>query len=100
LKFTERRNASGEDSKRATSIFINGKKVVSDMDVAATAGGFQKAVDLVFNDIEPRNGVIEIRFSNEHGGEAGVQALEVGPGTGGQGAKPVSVPAVSQPGSN
>jgi len=100
LKFTERRNASGEASKRATSIFINGKKVVSDMDVAATAGGFQKAVDLVFNDIEPRNGVIEIRFSNEHGGEAGVQALEVGPGTGGQGAKPVSVPAVSQPGSN
>jgi hypothetical protein len=100
LKFAERRKELGEASKRATSIFINGKKVVSDMDLAATAGGFQKAADLVFNNIQPRNGAIEIRFTNEHGGEAAVQALEIGPGTGGQGAKPVSVDSVSKPGGN
>jgi hypothetical protein len=100
LKFAERRNDSLEVLKRATNVFINGRKVVGDMDVAGTAGGFQKAVDLVFNNIEPRSGVIEVRFSNEHGGEAAVQALEVGPGAGGQGAKPVSAQAVSQHGGN
>jgi hypothetical protein len=52
----------------------------------------------VFNEIEPANGIIEVRFSNPHGGEAAVQALEVGPGSGGQGAKPVSVRAGALPG--
>jgi len=34
--------------------------------------------------------VIEIRFSNQHNGEAIVQAIEVGPGPGGKGARPVT----------
>jgi hypothetical protein len=54
-------------------------------------------VDLVFNDLEPRNGIIEIRLTGservENGntmrGEAFLQALEVGPGRGGRGAKPI-----------
>jgi hypothetical protein len=76
--------------------------VVERLDVAAMAGGANRAVDLVFNDLAPRNGVIEIRFTAARispadttaRGEAFVQALEIGPGSGGQGAKPVSASAV------
>ena len=42
-------------------------------------------------DIEPKNGVIEVRFSNDLGGDAMVQALEVGTGPGAAGAKPVTL---------
>jgi hypothetical protein len=58
-------------------------------------------VDLVFNDIAPSNGVIEIRFTSARTsingqsvrGEAFVQALEIGLGEGGKAATPISVPA-------
>ena len=78
------------------SIAINGQPVVSQMDVAATAGGPQRAVDLVFNDIQPRNGVIDIRFTGGDAdmslpGEAFVQAIEVGQGRSDEGAVPVTV---------
>ena len=65
-----------EDGIVATSIVIQGKEVVRDLDVAATAGGYGRAVDLVFNDIKPRNGLISIRFFNPHGQSALVQAIE------------------------
>jgi len=79
-------------------ILINGQRVVKKLDVAATAGGPNRAADLVFNDIAPRNGVIEVRFKAARvadgdklfRGEAFVQALELGPGNGGKGAQPVS----------
>lgn len=91
LKFAETR---GVDAKaRAVTVCINGKEVVADMDVAATAGGMFKAVDLVFNEVNPSHGAIEVRFINKHGGEAMVQALEVGPGDGGASASPVCLPA-------
>jgi hypothetical protein len=55
-------------------------------------------VDLVFNNLEPRNGIIEVRLTGwerlENGktlrGEAFLQALEIGTGSGGRGAIPVS----------
>jgi hypothetical protein len=79
-------------------IRINGERVVERLDVIATAGGLNRAVDLVFNNIAPRNGVIEIRFKSARaiggGREAFVQALEVGPGDGGKGATPISAPAL------
>ncbi len=93
LKFAATR---GQDPKRkCVSVEINGQRVVTRMDVAATAGGPNKAVDLVFNDIAPRNGVIDVRFLGgdpDQGirGEAFCQAIEVGPGSGGEGAKPVT----------
>jgi hypothetical protein len=59
------------------------------MGIAATAGGFDRAVDLVFNGIQPQNGMISIRFRNQSNGEATAQAVEIGPGNGGEGAKPV-----------
>ncbi len=72
------------------TIYINGQRVVNRMDVAATAGGRNKAVDLSFNNLTPRNGIIDIRFA---GSEAFVQAIEVGPGDdpNGPGATPVTV---------
>jgi hypothetical protein len=94
LKFAA---ARGLDTNRnCITLAINGKEVVKKMDVMATAGGPNRAVDLVFNDIEPRNGVIDFRFTGGDPkagivGEAFVQAIEVGPGSGGAGATPVSV---------
>ena len=97
LKFASSR-AQNSARSSGMGLTINGKEVVRDMDVVATAGGPNRAFDLVFNDIEPRNGVIEARFSA--GGpdrgiasHAFVQAMEVGPGAGGTGATPVPVAA-------
>jgi len=81
-------------------ISINGRRVVERFDVSATAGGLDRAVDLVFNDLEPRNGIIEVRLTGAERlddgepvrGQAFLQALEIGPGKDGHGAKPVSVP--------
>ena len=71
------------------------------MDVYATGGpntphNSRRAFDLVFNDIQPKNGIIEIRFG---GGkirgwqtEAMIQAIEIGPGTGPESTvKPIKV---------
>ena len=80
---------SRRPGKLATSIDIQGKTVAADVDIAATAGGLGKAVDLVFNDIKPKNGVIAIRFWNRFSGEAMVQAIEIGPDRSEPGVKPV-----------
>jgi len=77
LKFAANRGLN--TCENCVSIAINGQPVVSRMDVAATAGGVQRAADLVFNEIQPRNGVIDIRFTGGHpelalAGEAFVQA--------------------------
>jgi hypothetical protein len=90
LKFAETQYSGA--NQRSITIFINGRKVAEDFDVFATAGGANKAVDLVFNDLEPQNGVLSIRFVGNkivgYPGEATVQAVEVGPGNGGAGATP------------
>jgi hypothetical protein len=91
LKFA---NGRGYDTKaNCITILVNGKEVVKKMDVDATAGGANKAVDLVLNDLYPTNGVIEIRFIggdpyNGTPADAFVQAIEVGSGNGGTGATP------------
>ncbi|MHC1768544.1 MAG: malectin domain-containing carbohydrate-binding protein [Verrucomicrobiia bacterium] len=100
LKFAASR---GLDTRtNCFDIRINGERKVERLDVAATAGGPNRAVDLVFNDLTPKNGVLEFRFtaarfSNEDTtarGEAFIQALEIGPGDGGTGATPVSVAGI------
>ena len=61
LKFAATR---GLDTRtNCFDIRINGRRVAERLDVAATAGGPDRAVDLVFNDLAPANGVIEIRFT-------------------------------------
>jgi hypothetical protein len=69
------------------NIHLNGREVAHGFDVATTAGGPNKATNLVFHHISPRNGAVEIRFtaaSFAEGGtadsaEAFAQALEVVP---------------------
>ena len=95
LKFAAARGA--DTANQCFDIRINGRKAVDRLDVAAKAGGPNRALDLVFNGIEPRNGIIEVRFTGKmtapsHGprnGQAFVQALEVGLGDGGPGAVPL-----------
>jgi hypothetical protein len=93
LKFAETRIVKSRNMTAPLTIHINGKKVVANMDIAATAGGVNRAVDLVFNNLEPQHGIIDIRFSGSDRGEAIVQAIEVAPGEGGEGATPTSAPA-------
>jgi hypothetical protein len=74
-----------DTKKNPVSVEICGKRVLTKMDVAGKAGGTNKAFDMVFNDIAPRNGVIDIRFvggdpDKPGSGDAFIQALEVGPG--------------------
>jgi hypothetical protein len=87
LKFAESRALTPD--QRAETIFINGKEAVTGLDVQATAGGPGKAADLVFNGISPASGVISLRFLATYRGEAMVQAVEIGPGDGGAGSRPV-----------
>jgi hypothetical protein len=95
--------AAGRGPKTSASCFdirINGQPVVERLDVAATAGGMDRAMDLVFNQIAPRNGIIEVRLASVSGpmggkltsGDAFVQALEVGLGDEPPGATPVCRP--------
>jgi len=104
LKFAATRGI--DTQKNCFNICLNGREVARNVDVAATAGGPNKAVDLVFDHVVPENGVISIRFTSPRvaegdqvvRGDAFVQAIEVGSGTGGRGATPVSSAAASRAG--
>ena len=93
-----------DTGKNCFDIRLNGREVARNLDVTATAGGANKAVDLVFNNVTPENGVIVIRFTSPQvaaggqaaRGEAFVQAIEVGPGFGGRGATPISSTAADR----
>lgn len=113
MKFAE--NQYLEASQRAFSVYVNGEKKIDRMDIVATvaksaayqrtlqsksvAGIFRRpirhALDVVLNDIEPRNGIIDLRFVGETidgvPSEAILNALEVGQGDGGEGSAPVAV---------
>ncbi len=108
IKLMESRWVAAEE--RAMNIEINGQSVVRDLDIAATAAGrpaavvftanrtkiwdgLNRAVDLVFDHIQPRHGVIAIRFTGVNGKEAVVSAIEIGPGPGG----PASAPVTTRP---
>ncbi|MBI4601927.1 MAG: hypothetical protein HY721_08190 [Planctomycetes bacterium] len=91
LKLAETRSA--DVRLRLLTVVVNGEEVASRVDIAATAGGLNRAADLVFNGLEPAGGVIAVRFLGSEGGEAIVQAIEIGPGDGGEGARAVTVPA-------
>ena len=88
LKFCQARKPT-QPGGYATSIQIGGKAVAAGMDIAVTAGGLGKAVDLVVNDVRPQHGVIAVRFRGTTSSVAMIQAIEVGPGHSAAGAKPV-----------
>ncbi|MFB3826602.1 MAG: malectin domain-containing carbohydrate-binding protein [Bryobacteraceae bacterium] len=85
LKFAET-EVTGP-GQRVMDIYVNGERKAAAFDVFAAGGGAARPVDLVFNGIRPKNGVIDIRLAADrsHGcrAEAMLQALEVGPGDGG-----------------
>lgn len=92
-------NTRGLDThQHCFDILLNGRKVVEKFDVTATAGGSNKAVDLLFKNIMPSNGIVEVRFKGylisegdtTKRGEAFVQALEIGRHLRGKGATPIS----------
>lgn len=93
LKFAETQYQGPRE--RGITIAINDERRVEGLDVFATAGGANRAADLVFNSIRPQNGVIAIRFTGEKIGgqtrDAMVQAIEIGPGDGGEGATPFTL---------
>ncbi|MDB6059413.1 MAG: Di-glucose binding within endoplasmic reticulum [Verrucomicrobiales bacterium] len=87
-------NTRGKDThQNCFDILLNGKSVVEKFDVTATAGAPNQAVDLVFKNIAPSNGVVEVRFK---GAGAFVQALEIGKHLHGKGATPVSSTILKQ----
>ena len=77
LRFAERRSLS-DSTRRPMQISINGQERVHQLDVAAQAGGLHRALDLRFDQVRPRNGIIEVRLAAP-GGEAMLQAVEVLP---------------------
>lgn len=78
LKFASTSRTSPETHNIVT-VLINGKEVLTEMDVAEAAGGPLKAVDKIFKNISPQNGIIELRFKGCKDTEAIVQAVEIGP---------------------
>jgi hypothetical protein len=75
LRFAERRGLT-DPTRRPLQVFINGQEQVRQLDVAARAGGLHRALDMRFDQVRPRNGIIEVRLAAP-GGEAILQALEV-----------------------
>jgi hypothetical protein len=102
MKFAATRGLDAR--KHCFNISLNGREVVRNLDVLATAGGPNKAVDLIFDHLAPENGVLAIRLTGQPivegaaavRGEAFIQAIEIGPGSGGRGARPVDSAAASQ----
>jgi hypothetical protein len=78
LKFAE--TQLNGPRQRAMTIWINGKEMVEGFDIFATAGAANTPVDLVYNNVQPKNGVIEIRLAGE-----------VGTGDGGAGVSPKTI---------
>ena len=78
LRLAETRSPA-DPARKPMTIRINGRDVATAMDLAAKAGGFHKALELTFDGIQPKNGVIEVRFLGREGGKAMVQALELLP---------------------
>ena len=85
LKFASTPNLFSNDASsigvtnHIVTVLINGKEVITEMDVAKEAGGRFKALDKIFKNISPKNGIIEIRFKGCKNREAIIQAIEVGP---------------------
>jgi hypothetical protein len=96
LKFAETQYEGA--GQRGITIYVNGEEMTKGLDVWATAGGMNKAVDVVYNDVHPQNGAVAIRLvgSKINGcqQDAMIQALEIGPGEGGAGSTPKIISSV------
>ncbi|MGP8199215.1 MAG: malectin domain-containing carbohydrate-binding protein [Limisphaerales bacterium] len=66
---------------RPTTVLINGRTVLEDLNVRKEVGTF-RAYTREFQDIRPQNGIIELRFKSSPGHDAMIQALEIIPAGG------------------
>ena len=90
LRFAAASQRQIDTAKNRITVFINETRVVEELDVAARAGGKDRALDLLFVDLAPLHGMIEIRFTGQGMGaggesaaaEAFVQAIEIEPQSG------------------
>jgi arabinoxylan arabinofuranohydrolase len=77
LKFAETYfTAAGQ---RIFNLSINGTQVLTNFDIYASAGAAGKALDRVFNNIAPSNGVITIQFGTASVDNAKVDAIQIIP---------------------
>jgi hypothetical protein len=65
--------------RHVLNVDINKERVVTALDVAEAAGGRFKALERTFENIKPRNGIIEVKLTGCDGREAILQALELAP---------------------
>jgi hypothetical protein len=65
-----------ESVSRPTSVFVNGKSAIENLNVRNEVGTF-KAYSREFPAIQPQNGIIEVRFRSTPGHDAMIQALEL-----------------------
>jgi len=78
LRLAETREAT-DPTRTPITVAINGMDVATNLDVAERAGGMYRALDLLFEGIQPQRGIIEVRLTAAPGGEALAQAVEVLP---------------------
>lgn len=76
--WVEREGTNWETVSRPTTVLINGKSEIENLNVRDKVGTFH-AYTLEFKDIRPRNGVIELRFQSTPPHEAMIQAVELIP---------------------
>jgi hypothetical protein len=74
------RESKWETVSRPTTVLINGRTVIENLNVCKEVGTF-KAYVREFDGIQPQNGIIELRFTSTPGHEAMIQAAEVIPAT-------------------
>lgn len=72
------REGKWEPVSRPTTVRINGRTVIENLNVRKEVGTFH-AYSREFQDIRPQNGIIELRFTSTLGHEAMIQAAEVIP---------------------
>ncbi len=65
--------------QRVFNVSINGNTVLNNFDIFQTAGGQDKAIDEVFNNISPSGGAITIQFGPASADNAVVQAIQIIP---------------------
>jgi hypothetical protein len=65
--------------KRVFNVAINGQPVLTNFDIAATAGGPDIAIVEQFSEMAQANGTIQIRFTNGTANEAKISGIEIVP---------------------
>ncbi|HEY0868076.1 MAG TPA: hypothetical protein VGE01_11890, partial [Fimbriimonas sp.] len=64
---------------RSVQVWINDAEAIPPTKISEAAGGLYKAYDREFKGIQPRNGMIQVRFKGVGRDEAVIQALELVP---------------------